>query len=85
MVKNWKANKTVADALPGKGAALSSQSLTPRKRVAGSKCKLVTQPIQSCPRLITGTKMKNDTLKKYQDQFGADHPSPITTTAPLSL
>ena len=25
--------------------------------------------------------MKNDTLQKYQDQFGSNHPSPITTTA----
>ena len=81
MVKNWTAKKPVADVLPAKGATLSSQPLTTRKRVAGSKSKFVTQPNRSCPRLITGTKMKNDTLQKYQDKFGADHPSPITTTA----
>ena len=78
---NSHVKKSVTAVPPAKGVTLPIQPSTTRKRDAGTKYDFVSQPKQSCPRLISGTKMKNDTLQKYQDQFGSNHWSPITTIA----
>ena len=66
---------------PKKEAVLPSQPSVTREREALMKINLVCPSKQPCPHLVTGTKMKNDTLQKYQEYFGSKHPSPITTTA----
>ena len=78
---NLHVKKSVTAVPPAKEVTLLIQPSTTRKREAGTRNDFVSQPKQSCPRFISGTKMKNDTLQKYQDQFGPNHLSPITTTA----
>ena len=54
--------------------------LTSKKRAVVLK-QAVEPASKSLSRLVSGKKMKNDTIVTYQEQFGPPHPASITTTA----